>query len=64
MRSRHILYPPHPNRIVDMAEFVDVIGDGGEGEGVGHEYGICYPSTKVNGFPELTYRMRYNISVE
>jgi hypothetical protein len=36
MRSRHILYPPHPHRIVDMAEFVDVSGGGDEGESEWH----------------------------
>ncbi len=35
MRRRHILYPPHPHRIVDMAKLVDVGGGWGEvlGEG-------------------------------
>jgi len=42
MRGRNILNPPHPHRIIDMAEFINVSRGGGDGEGEGGGHGGGY----------------------
>ena len=44
MRRRHVLNPPHPDGIVDMAKRVDVRGGCGQGSGEG---GQCRPSISL-----------------